>query len=1467
MKLYSLTLQRPSMVTCSAFGSFSGRDAQEFVVARGPVLELLRPDELGQVHAVLSVDTFSVIRDVRPFRLPGSHEDLVLVASDSGRFAVLRADEAAGCFRRVHLETFGKSGCRRITPGQFLAVDPRGRAAMLAATEKQKFAWLLSRDTAGGVTVSSPLEAHRPLTLCLASCGLDVGFESPTFACLERGYEAADADPTGEEAAAAGTVLAAYELDLGLNHVSRRWAEETDRMANAVLPVPGGSSGPGGALVLAEGWVLYHSEGQPPIRAPVPRRRDLPDERGVLLTAHCCFPGGVDAPFVAIAQSEYGDLYRLSVEHAGAAVSALSVQYIDTIAPCSALALSPRGLLLASADSGDQLLYEFRGDAAADPDPVVARVTAEEAAAAAEGGEVDCPVFKPRPLSQLALAGSTPELAPLAAFLPTSSRGDGETRLVALAGRGPRAAARTLRHGAPATDLVVTKLPGVAAHVHSVRVSEQAAQAAAASAAAAAAAASGGAAAADGADGAGESAAERASAAALACAGRDRLIVVSFVDASLAMQVAEDVEELHDSGLREDAPTLAVGLLDDGSLVQVHRGGMLRIRGFLAASVAAEVAREMGHDPAAVDRRTTRWVPPGNRGVLCGCVCGRQVLVGLDDGSLLLFELDPEAQGGDSLVKVAEQMLATPALALDAGERAPGARLCPLLAVVDVGPTLRVLSLSPSSRLKQLAAQALPSAPTAVCMADLRPALHKSAASAGGPPPSAAAAASAAASAARRGGLSVLVGLASGTLLRSRVDEVTGRIAESTSRTVGASAVKLCRARLGGGRPAVLALSSRPWVVCMGEGGGGRFVTAPLATVALDGVAALSSADLPEGLVAVEGGRFRVLTVDQLGGAFAHDPLPLRYTPRRVVEVPAVPALMARLPAAAASSLSASSSSSASAAAAGAAGAAAAAATGAASAGSGLLCVLESDHNAFTQAELEEIRAAFAAADAEAAAEEADGAGAEGAAEGAGGEDEEGEEGEEDEEGLGPDGFGVHPARVGRPVPPEGGQWASCLRLVDTSLAAQDLADAAAQAETELAPSASLSAAGGACTLDAVDLPSGCAALSACAVCFAARPGEVFVAVGVVAGLAFHPMRYRSAGVRLYHVVATPPTGEGGPAEQQDVVPAARARARLAFLHETPVDAPPLAMCGVAGRLLVGVGPAVVTFEIGIRQLLRRGVSRVAPTRVVALAHGGATSAGAPLEPGVAASTGVRVWCGDAEEGLLLLSYRPDTGSAVVIADELTPRHVTACGLAVIDGDTAVVGDKFGTLAVVRAPEGTDDDGAAADDGTQKLWAASPVRGAATKLVTECQAFVGGAVTAVAKGALAGGHEVIVYATVTGAVGALLPLTAKSDTRLLEHLELYLRARAEVEEGSEVATAERLTPTGRVHIAYRSYFAPVKHVVDGDLCERFLCLPEAQRLALAEELSSEGGPVVAGSAVAAAAAVARRLEEMRARVM
>ena len=52
MYLYNLTLSRPGAVQQVVGGSFSAPKQQELVVARGDVLELLRPDESGKVETV-----------------------------------------------------------------------------------------------------------------------------------------------------------------------------------------------------------------------------------------------------------------------------------------------------------------------------------------------------------------------------------------------------------------------------------------------------------------------------------------------------------------------------------------------------------------------------------------------------------------------------------------------------------------------------------------------------------------------------------------------------------------------------------------------------------------------------------------------------------------------------------------------------------------------------------------------------------------------------------------------------------------------------------------------------------------------------------------------------------------------------------------------------------------------------------------------------------------------------------------------------------------------------------------------------------------------------------------------------------------------------------------------------------------------------------------------------------------------
>ena len=139
------------------YGNFSAPKVQEIVVARGKVLELLRPDESGRVQVVHSTEVFGVVRSLQPFRFPGALWDYVIAGSDSGRLVILQYSKEKNAFTKVHQETFGKSGCRRIVPGEYLAVDPKGRACMVAAVEKQKFVYVLNRDNEARLTISSPL--------------------------------------------------------------------------------------------------------------------------------------------------------------------------------------------------------------------------------------------------------------------------------------------------------------------------------------------------------------------------------------------------------------------------------------------------------------------------------------------------------------------------------------------------------------------------------------------------------------------------------------------------------------------------------------------------------------------------------------------------------------------------------------------------------------------------------------------------------------------------------------------------------------------------------------------------------------------------------------------------------------------------------------------------------------------------------------------------------------------------------------------------------------------------------------------------------------------------------------------------------------------------------------------------------------------------------------------------------------
>lgn len=528
MFLYNLTLQRATGITHAVHGNFSGTKQQEIAVSRGKILELLRPDpNTGKVYTLYTTEIFGVIRSMMGFRLTGGSKDYLVVGSDSGRIVILEYNAQKNAFEKVHQETFGKSGCRRIVPGQQLAMDPKGRALMVAAVEKQKLVYILNRDAAARLTISSPLEAHKSSTLVYHCVGVDVGFENPVFACLEMDYEEADADPTGEAAQNTHQTLTFYELDLGLNHVVRKYSEPLEEHGNFLIAVPGGSDGPSGVLICSENYITYKNFGdQPDIRCPIPRRRnDLDDpERGMIFV--CSAQHKTKSMFFFLSQTEQGDIFKITLETDEDMVTEIKLKYFDTIPVATSMCVLKTGFLFVASEFGNHCLYQIARLGEEDEEP--------EFSSAIPLEEGDTFFFAPRPLRNLLAVEELDSLSPALGCTIADLANEDTPQLYVACGRGPRSCLRVLRHGLEVSEMAVSELPGNPNAVWTVkRKSDE---------------------------------------------DFDAYIIVSFVNATLVLSIGETVEEVTDSGFLGTTPTLSCAQIGDDALVQVYPEGIRHIR-------------------------------------------------------------------------------------------------------------------------------------------------------------------------------------------------------------------------------------------------------------------------------------------------------------------------------------------------------------------------------------------------------------------------------------------------------------------------------------------------------------------------------------------------------------------------------------------------------------------------------------------------------------------------------------------------------------------------------------------------------------------------------------------------------------------------------------------------------------------------------------------------------------------------
>jgi len=321
-------------------------------------------------------------------------------------------------------------------------------------------------------------------------------------------------------------------------------------------------------------------------------------------------------------------------------------------------------------------------------------------------------------------------------------------------------------------------------------------------------------------------------------------------------------------------------------------------------------------------------------------------------------------------------------------------------------------------------------------------------------------------------------------------------------------------------------------------------------------------------------------------------------------------------------------------------------------------------------------------------------------------------------------------------------------------------------------------------TVDLLELSENEAALSCCAVQFASQLGEVLLAVGVSKALQFRPVKAEEHYVNVYRVVNN----------------------RLSLLHSTKVGGAVLSMTQFQNKLLVGVGGMLRLYDMGKKQLLRKCEKNVSKTVVKCVA-----------------CAGDRIYVGDMCSSVQIFKFDPGRQVMNLVCEDIMPRSIVS--MCVLDIDTVCASDRFGNVFVLRSPKNAVEESVVVDD--VGLWG----RKVGAQFSTLCQYHVGEIVTSVKKASLVqGGAEAIVYVTITGKIGALLPLVTKDDIEFFHGLQAELRKKAG-------------RPVGRDFGKWRGMFFPAKKVVDGDLISLWNTLSGDLQKEIAEELDRTVGDI------------------------
>ncbi|KAI5959067.1 RSE1 [Candida pseudojiufengensis] len=248
---------------------------------------------------------------------------------------------------------------------------------------------------------------------------------------------------------------------------------------------------------------------------------------------------------------------------------------------------------------------------------------------------------------------------------------------------------------------------------------------------------------------------------------------------------------------------------------------------------------------------------------------------------------------------------------------------------------------------------------------------------------------------------------------------------------------------------------------------------------------------------------------------------------------------------------------------------------------------------------------------------------------------------------------------------------------------------------------------------------------------------------------------------------------------------------KFQYVHKTQLNYQPTTVNLFENKLIIGSSESLSLYELGQKQLLRKSLTKIPFISKINK---------------ISVSINQRILVSDLHNSLVLLKFDSDLNQFLPIMDDIIKRQIIS--IKQLDYDTFIGSDKFGNIFVSRISREISTE-------IDKNWSILKNKIQTTtnsnsciyKFQNLCEFYIPDIITSFQIGKFMNTEEekIIIYTSISGLIGFLIPLTLKSKIESLNNKQMELKKKDNV--------------VGKDHIKFRSYYNPIKNIIDGDLIE------------------------------------------------